>query len=100
MHLVPVGFMAFYHTTLILNNVSTNEQMNMRKYRYFWDEGGRFRNPFDQGKIRNVLHCCWPDQSMYELAAVQTGRNGGGEVELGTMREGDEERQPMLSNAV
>ena len=55
MYLVPVGFMAFYHTTLILNNVSTNEQMNMRKYRYFWDESGRFRNPFDQGKVRNVL---------------------------------------------
>ena len=98
MYLLPVGFMAFYHTTLISNNISTNEQMNARKYRYFWDEGGRFRNPFNQGKIRNVLQRCWPDRSSYELVGHQSSRVGVGEVEL--MSRDDEERQSMLSNVV
>jgi len=93
MYLIPVGFMAFYHTTLLLNNVTTNEQMNARKYRYFWDEGGRFRNPFNQGKVRNILQRCSPDRSSYELSS-------GGDMELISGREGDEERQPMLSNVV
>jgi len=97
-YLVPVAFMAFYHTTLISNNISTNEQMNARKYRYFWDEGGRFRNPFNQGKIRNVLQRCWPDRSSYELVGHQSSRVGVGEVEL--MSRDDEERQSMLSNVV
>ncbi|KAL7541778.1 hypothetical protein ACHAXR_011200 [Thalassiosira sp. AJA248-18] len=95
LYLMPVLFMAFYHTTLILGNISTNEQMNARKYRYFWDENGRFHNPFNQGKIRNILQRCWPDRSSYELPQPRTF--SGGDVEL--TREG-EERQPMLSNAV
>jgi hypothetical protein len=89
-YLVPVMFMTFYHTTLVLNNISTNEQLNARKYHYFWHEGGRFHNPFNQGKIRNVLQRCWPDRSAYEL-----GTDG---VEELAMEE--DEKQPMLSSAV
>mmetsp|Transcript_12003 Transcript_12003/g.25830 ORF Transcript_12003/g.25830 Transcript_12003/m.25830 type:complete len:847 (+) Transcript_12003:89-2629(+) len=100
MYLIPVGFMAFYHTTLMLNNISTNEQMNARKYRYLWDESGRFRNPFNRGKIRNVLQRCWPDRSMYELGQQEQSRSTGGELELISAREGDEERQPMLNDVV
>lgn len=99
LYLIPVGFMAFYHTTLMLNNISTNEQMNARKYRYFWDESGRFRNPFDQGKIRNVLQRFWPDRSSYELSQRQPLRSTGVGLELGGAREGNEE-QPMLSSVV
>jgi len=89
LYLIPVGFMAFYHTTLVLTNSSTNEQMNARKYRYLWSEG-RFHNPFNQGSIRNILQRCWQDRSSYELGQTRTI----GEVEL------REERQPMLNDMV
>ncbi|KAL9183567.1 hypothetical protein ACHAXT_004423 [Thalassiosira profunda] len=93
LYFVPVAFMAFYHTQLVLNNVTTNEQLNLRKYRYFWGENGRFRNPFNRGVIRNTLNRCWPDRSSYELG--QPTRRS--EVEL-TRQE--EERRPMLAGAV
>lgn len=90
LYLIPVGFMAFYHTTLVISNSSTNEQMNARKYRYLWSEG-RFHNPFNQGGIRNILQRCWPDRSSYELGHTRTI----GEVELNR-----EERRPMLNDMV
>lgn len=92
LYLIPVGFMAFYHTTLIFQNMSTNEQMNARKYRYFWNDG-RFYNPFNQGIVHNILQRCWPDRSTYELCQP---RRTSGEVELRDR----EERQPMLSDVV
>jgi hypothetical protein len=92
-YLIPVGFMAFYHASLVLSNISTNEQMNARKYRYLWDENGRFHNPFNRGIIHNILQRCWPDRSSYDLG--QLGRFGG-EVELTN----SEERQSMLGNIV
>ena len=95
-YLIPVMAMAFYHTTLVLSNSSTNEQMNARKYRYFWDESGRFNNPFNQGKIRNILQRCWPDRNSYELVRPG-GSCCGGEIE---MTNEEEEREPMLSNIV
>ena len=86
--------MAFYHTSLVMGNISTNEQMNARKYRYLWDESGRFHNPFNRGIIHNILQRCWPDRSSYDLG--QLG-GVGGEVEL--TRDG-EERQSMLGSMV
>lgn len=94
MYLLPVGFMAFYHTTLMSGNMTTNEQLGMRKYRYLRNESGRFFNPFNQGVIRNILQRCWPDRSAYELGQRRTS----GEVELASRD--DEERQAMLSNMV
>lgn len=98
LYTAPVLMMAFYHTTLILNNISTNEQLNARKYRYLWDESKRFRNPFDHGKIRNILQRCWPDRSSYQLA--QPKRRG--DVELGhiALPQDNEEKQSLISNAV
>ena len=92
LYLAPVAFMAFYHTTLLANNMTTNEQMNARKYQYFWDKGGRFHNPFDQGKVRNVLQRCWPDRSSYELRNVSWQPEG--EVEL--VERDEEERRPLV----
>ncbi|KAL7488073.1 hypothetical protein ACHAW6_013654 [Cyclotella cf. meneghiniana] len=84
LYIIPVLMMVVYHTQLVLNNISTNEQLNLRKYRYFW-ESGRFHNPFDHGIIRNILQRLSPDRSSYELHPVG--------VE-------SEERQAMLSNVV
>lgn len=94
LYIIPVAFMAFYHTSLVLSNMSTNEQLNTRKYHYFWDENGHFHNRFDQGVIHNILQRCCPDRTSYEL-----GEQGifGREVELLRDRE---ERQSMLRNIV
>jgi ankyrin repeat protein len=91
LYLIPVGFMACYHATLVLSNVSTNEQMNIRKYRYLWDESGRFHNPFNRGTSNNILQRCCPDRSSYDLGSF------GMEVERTS--DGDE-RQSMLENIV
>jgi ankyrin repeat protein len=91
LYLIPVGFMACYHANLVLSNISTNEQMNVRKYRYFWDESGRFHNPFNRGISNNISQRCCPDRSSYDLGCF------AGEVEL--TRDG-EERQSMVGNMV
>jgi palmitoyltransferase len=94
MYLIPVGFMLCYHTTLVLGNTSTNEQMNVRKYRYLWDESGRFHNPFNRGIVQNILQRVWPDRTSYDLG--QQGMVGG---DLNPTRY-REERQSMLDNMV
>ncbi|KAL7438432.1 hypothetical protein ACHAXH_003451 [Discostella pseudostelligera] len=94
LYIIPVAFMAFYHTSLILSNMSTNEQLNTHKYPYFWDGSGRFNNRFNQGAIHNILHRCCPDRTSYELGELE---RFGGDVELTRDRE---ERQSMLSNMV
>jgi hypothetical protein len=94
LYIIPVAFMAFYHTTLVLSNMSTNEQLNTRKYHYFWDENGQFHNRFNQGVVHNILQRCCPDRTSYELGELGSF---GGEIELTRDRE---ERQSMLSNIV
>lgn len=84
-YVLPVSMMVLYHTQLVLANLSTNEQSNLRRYRYFWSEG-RFRNPFDNGKIQNILSRLSPDRSAYELRRL-------GCVDA-------EERLAMLANEV
>jgi hypothetical protein len=91
LYLIPVGFMACYHATLVKTGSTTNEQMNLRKYRYLWDESGRFHNPFNRGICNNILQRCCPDRSSYDLGSF------GMEVELTS--DGDE-RQSMLGNIV
>eukprot|EP01083_Nonionella_stella_P022696 62738_1 len=99
LYLMPVMFMAFYHTTLISNNTSTNEQLNARKYPYLWDQdSGRFHNPFNKGKIRNIMQRCFPDRSSYELGREpQCNASCCGDIE---MTRDERESQPMLSNVV
>lgn len=93
LYVIPVAFMAFYHTSLVLSNMSTNEQLNTRKYHYFWDENFRFRNRFNRGVIHNILQRCCPDRTAFELDATRV--DGGIELTRDL-----EERQLMLSNFV
>jgi len=66
----------------IAMNVSTNEFMNMNRYKHFWEEEvverngtllsrRKFHNPFDQGKVKNCLNF-W----------LHKKKKGGGYVEL------------------
>jgi uncharacterized membrane protein len=89
LYLFPVLMMAIYHTQLLCKNVTTNEQINARKYRYFWDSNRHFRNPFDKGIIVNVLQKLSPCRDAYEL------HEDGRAIEL-EMTSQNEERQAML----
>ena len=40
---------------MIASNVTTNESVNMGRYRHFRGPDGRIKNPFDMGMKRNVL---------------------------------------------
>mmetsp|Transcript_18381 Transcript_18381/g.36848 ORF Transcript_18381/g.36848 Transcript_18381/m.36848 type:complete len:778 (-) Transcript_18381:38-2371(-) len=95
LYLFPVLMMVIYHTQLLCKNMTTNEQINARKYRYFWDNNRKFRNPFDQGIITNVLQKLSPCRNAYEFN--QHGRVS--EVEM-TSQHDDEERQAMLDRMV
>jgi ankyrin repeat protein len=93
LYLFPVMMMAIYHTQLLCKNITTNEQINARKYRYFWDNNRQFHNPFDQGIITNVLQKLSPSRNAYEFN--QHGRVS--EVEM-TSQHNDEETQAMLDH--
>jgi len=45
--------MVIYHSTLVVRNLTTNEQMHLIRYPYLRDEVGRFRNAFDRGYCAN-----------------------------------------------
>jgi len=104
LYLLPVSMMVGYHTQLVLINMTTNEQIGVRKYKYFWDENGRFRNPFDQGKVRNVLMRLSPDRSLYQIPAnlpAACAKGCCGEVEMtGAKKARDEEKQILLDSVV
>ena len=94
LYLFPVLMMAIYHTQLIFKNMTTNEQINARKYRYFWDHNRHFQNPFDKGVFGNVLQKLSPCRDAYEI----NDQRGVSEVEMATRNSNDEEMQAMLDN--
>mmetsp|Transcript_9947 Transcript_9947/g.12926 ORF Transcript_9947/g.12926 Transcript_9947/m.12926 type:complete len:653 (+) Transcript_9947:333-2291(+) len=68
LYIIPSGFMVFYHSGLILKNLTTNEQENAFRYSHFRDPStGRIRNPFDQGYLRNILLRFFPSEETYQL---------------------------------
>lgn len=93
LYILMVGMMAIYHTQLLCTNMTTNEQINARKYRYFWDSNSQFRNPFNQGIITNVLQKLSPNRNAYEFESYARSSS---ELEMTSL--GDEERQAMLDN--
>lgn len=94
LYFFPVLMMAIYHTQLLCKNMTTNEQINVRKYRYFWDHNRKFRNPFDQGIITNVLQKLFPCRDAYEF----NQHDRVCEVEMTCCHNNDEERQAMLDH--
>lgn len=59
---VPITLMALlmnqYHATLILKNLTTNEDINRHRYAYLRDDHGKFANPFSKGPFGNCMECC------------------------------------------
>jgi len=44
----------FYTTTMVLLNITTNENLNRRRYKYLW-LNSKFHNQFDKGIISNLI---------------------------------------------
>mmetsp|Transcript_16179 Transcript_16179/g.44791 ORF Transcript_16179/g.44791 Transcript_16179/m.44791 type:complete len:647 (-) Transcript_16179:208-2148(-) len=68
--LIPIGTLLVYHTQLTLKNLSTNEHMNMMRYKYLFPviSGRRiYRNPWDKGFVGNVLGKLNPSRACYEI---------------------------------
>ena len=47
-----------YHASLIVRNLTTNEDMNKHRYHYLKDDLNQFRNPFSRGPLGNVAEFC------------------------------------------
>lgn len=56
----------YYHTQLILANLTTNEQINLSKYVYMRGPSGLFENPFDKGSpAGNLLDALFPSSKVF-----------------------------------
>jgi len=56
---VFVAMQLVTHIELITRGTTMNEVINMLRYRYFRDQKGNVRNPFDNGCLRNwYIFCC------------------------------------------
>lgn len=68
--LFPVGGLFVYHTQLTLMNLSTNEHINMRRYKYLHPviNGRRmYKNPWDKGYLGNIMDRFYPSPACYEI---------------------------------
>ena len=68
--LFPVGGLFLYHTQLTLMNLSTNEHINMRRYKYLHPviNGRRvYKNPWDKGYLGNIMDRFYPSPACYEI---------------------------------
>ena len=70
--LLPVTGMLLYHTQLSMANLTTNEHINLRKYKYFFTtvNGKRqFRNPWNKGWLGNLMDRMNPSDRSYMIPA-------------------------------
>lgn len=68
----PVGGMCVYHTQLAMVNLSTNEHINVRKYKYLYPvvNGKRqYNNPWFKGFFGNFMDRMNPSPASYEVPA-------------------------------
>ena len=40
---------------MISVNLTTNERINLRRYKYLYDENGMYKNPYDRGVVKNWM---------------------------------------------
>lgn len=66
----PVAGLLIYHTQLCFANLSTNEHMNLRKYKYLYpmiNNKRQYRNPWDKGYVGNFMDRMNPSTACYEI---------------------------------
>lgn len=55
-----------YHFVLCTRNLTTNEDMGLKKYKYLQDDKGEYNNPFDtHSRLGNFLEVLAPDAKSY-----------------------------------
>jgi len=70
MNVIPIGGMCIYHTQLAMVNLSTNEHLNVRKYKYLYPvvNGKRqYKNPWFKGYWGNFMDRMNPSSACYEV---------------------------------
>jgi hypothetical protein len=68
--ILPIGGLCIYHTQLSMVNLSTNEHINVRKYKYLYPvvNGKRqYKNPWFKGYWGNFMDRLNPSPACYEL---------------------------------
>jgi len=88
-----------YHLSLILRNLTTNEDMNKHRYTYLRNDLNQFHNPFSTGPCGNLMEVCSRRRTVLENPYVysETFRklaSGGGGIEAGGG--GDGERASIM----
>lgn len=66
----PVGGLCIYHTQLSIVNLTTNEHMNVRRYKYLYPvvRGKRqYKNPWFKGFFGNFMDRMSPSKACYEV---------------------------------
>mmetsp|Transcript_55064 Transcript_55064/g.133785 ORF Transcript_55064/g.133785 Transcript_55064/m.133785 type:complete len:634 (+) Transcript_55064:324-2225(+) len=84
----PVGGLCIYHTQLSMVNLTTNEHINVRRYKYLYPvvRGKRqYKNPWFKGFFGNFMDRMSPSSNVYEvpedhvsLMAKTPAHTGGG----------------------
>jgi hypothetical protein len=72
MCLCPIAGMLAYHTQLIMVNLTTNEHLNVRKYKYLYPtvNGKRtYKNPWFKGWLGNAMDRFQPTEMCYLIPA-------------------------------
>jgi palmitoyltransferase ZDHHC13/17 len=94
---LAIASLVQYHMTIIVKNLTTNEHINMGKYKHFMDNRNTFDNPFDLGNPKlNIWDGLFPssvqvytrDQAKDEQYRKLHGRTRG------------TDREALLSSAV
>ena len=98
---LAIGSLVQYHISIIVKNMTTNEHINMGKYKHFMDESNRFDNPFDLGNPRsNLLDGLFP--SAVQLYTRQAAKDAQWQLMLpeGARRNQGSDREALLSSQV
>jgi hypothetical protein len=71
--LFPVAGMAVYHTQLAMVNLTTNEHINVKRYRYLWQSphNRKYKNPWFKGSWGNMMDRLFPSDACYMIAEDQ-----------------------------
>jgi hypothetical protein len=85
---LPLGGMWLYHTQLLMVNLTTNEHMNVRKYKYLFPisttTGKRkYQNPWFKGWFGNMMDRMQPSERAYMIPEEHQGltkQGSSGEV--------------------
>jgi ankyrin repeat protein len=71
--ILPIGGLCFYHTQLSVVNLSTNEHINVRKYKYLYPPSAngkrQYKNPWFKGYWGNFMDRMNPSPTCYEVAS-------------------------------